>query len=294
MGELIQFHLAPEFMQQNQHDSLSGHKQTTSGISLGTLHSSFDHAVNFCFSVDGEERMVTVLKEGTPLLPDSLIVSAPFFLYIKKHAGETVSIQHQCFSVGNRKLKLDPECAVDLFLPHMAVGKRRAAFLEHCSYLKKFIESQEKHSDLLGLPHRFQELAVTFADCLIRGEAQGIQDAFEQLVGAGKGLTPACDDAMVGVLAAVCFYRKTLPQGILDILVREHRTTKVSEKYLKCACRGMVSWPLVQLLQWIFQGSGSFPEKEVLQIVQMGHTSGMDTLYGVQCVLSLLAEETRG
>lgn len=321
VNEIIQFHLSEEFLQDESR--------------AGVLHSSFEHAVNFCFLQNGEERMITVLREGAPLLPDSIVVSEMLFFHIKEYLDDPVSIQRQYFRVGSRNIRLASERRAELLLSYLAEDGRQAVFPEpffilnlnsgekqktpegkpgirekeaaldlDCALykLEEFIKKQEKRSDLHRLPERFRKDTALFAENLLHCNKKAAEQAFQRLIGAGKGLTPACDDAMVGILAVVCFYMavtegkngekryEQLVAGILKLLMSERRTTKVSEKYLKCACRGVVSQPLGRLLKWIFWEEGQFPVKEAEQIAQTGHTSGMDTLYGIQGTLTIIKE----
>lgn len=289
--EIRQYHLSGEFLQE------------VPGI--GVLHSSFEHAVNFCFSIDGENRMITVLQENAPLFPDSFLVPEWLFLRIKACAdkGNPISIQKQYIRVGSTRIRLASECMTDLFLPHLARGEIQAVFPEHFFLLEEFIEMQERKSDMNHLPERFRQEARQLAVSLLQNDRAGAEYAFGHLIGAGKGLTPACDDAMVGILSVVCFYMtmrnresgsqqySQLVENILKRLKTERRTTQVSEKYLKCACRGAVSKPLGRLLEWLFLREGPFPLEEAVQIAATGHTSGMDTLYGIRCALALIKEK---
>lgn len=261
----------------------------------GTLQSSFPHAVNYAFYVEGEERIFTILWEGASLLPDSLILSKPLFKKIKASEREPVSIQKSGFQIEQTNINMASEYAEDLFLPHLIAGMGNAVIPERFFILQDFLHRQEKKSALFEMPEHFTRRLAELADALLREDGDRAKAFYMQLVGAGKGLTPACDDAMTGIFSVVCAYIHTYPKyesvvsKILEDLCGTHRTTKISEKYLKCACRGMFSYPLLCVLAWMMGQEQDIPKEALVEIVQTGHTSGMDTLYGIQIAAGILA-----
>lgn len=294
----IRFHLSEELMDLEAQE--------------GILHSSFSHAVNFSFTRNDETRIVTVLMENAPVLPDSLVLPASAFYNVKNMKEKTVRLQKTCFQAGSTCIKLPSECMTDLFLPNLVKKGIQTADLgaffilqDRMEHLDQFIKKQTKRSDIEQLPERYRKKLWEFAEAFLLEENHVAEQRFKQLVGAGKGLTPSCDDAMTGVLAVACFYKMMIDpvngcrcyflqtRGILHLLKTRQMTTKISEKYLKCVSRGTVSQPLGELLQWIFGITEHFPENAAGQIAATGHTSGMDTLYGVRgmvkCVKNLLS-----
>lgn len=265
----------------------------------GRRHSSFERAINYCFLVDGEERLITILKEGIPLLPDSIIVSLELFTLIKENADDIVKIKDNHFCVGNITIPLDSNDSAKLFLPDILRGEHCTIVWKHVQLLNEYIQKQNKKSDLLRLPVRFVEGVNQFADSLLNEDRVNAEREFDKLIGAGKGLTPACDDAIVGVLAVMCLYYSQnanygfwqyeyLVAGILEKLKTRKITTVISTKYLKNICRGSISVPIEQLLKWLFMDEDQFPINEIEQILRTGHTSGVDTLFGIQCALKCI------
>lgn len=56
----IALHLSPEWMQEE--------------VLCGTLHSRFEKVQNYIFIINGERRMLTIIREGNTLLPDSIVL----------------------------------------------------------------------------------------------------------------------------------------------------------------------------------------------------------------------------
>lgn len=276
MEGLQKFHLSPDFYASN-----------------GTMQSSFAHAVNFSFCIAEEERLFTILCEGAVLLPDSVILSKSLFEGIKKSEETQIFFKNTSFSIGQTFVTMASEYAVDLFLPHYMIGRKDALIPERFSFIEKLITQQKKKSALHQMPKRYTDMLRDFVICLFKGEKQTVKAIYTMLAGAGKGLTPACDDAITGILSFVSMYMPSyqeyaeLAYPILNDLQTVHRTTKVSEKYIKCACRGMFSLPLLYLLSWLAGCYDSFPMKEFQELVEIGHTSGMDTLYGIQIAFAV-------
>ena len=78
-----------------------------------------------------------------------------------------------------------------------------------------------------------------------------------------------------------------LSRQMLQDLIQQRQTTEISCKYLKCACRGNFSVSLCELMEWLACAGweDSLPKKQILSIADTGHTSGMDTLYGLKIFL---------
>lgn len=116
-----------------------------------------------------------------------------------------------------------------------------------------------------------------------------VDPVVRRLIGAGPGLTPAGDDVLVGLLAAL--YRggsaaasasaafSCLSQTISRYLPR---TTDVSAHYLRLATRGFFSEPLTRLIDAVV-GDACVEEvhRRMSEVLSVGATSGADALHGV-------------
>lgn len=150
-----------------------------------------------------------------------------------------------------------------------------------------------------SLPFRFGRSAGILAKGYLAESQDIIIEAYQELVGAGHGLTPSCDDAMLGIMAGACTWFTImdrvsgrdkflkLSRQMLQDLIQQRQTTEISCKYLKCACRGNFSVSLCELMEWLACAGweDSLPKKQILSIADTGHTSGMDTLYGLKIFL---------
>lgn len=143
-------------------------------------------------------------------------------------------------------------------------------------------------------PHPMAGPAVAVADRLHHGDAEAAADvAARRLVGAGPGLTPAGDDVLAGLLAAVV----TLAPATLDPLGAEaltdtagragalvvtrarQATTAVSAELLGHAVRGEVAVPAAAVLHAL---TGRRPVAPALDtLLGVGASSGRDLAYGL-------------
>lgn len=114
-----------------------------------------------------------------------------------------------------------------------------------------------------------------------------------QLLGRGPGLTPAGDDVLAGLLAAVVVLDRALPDRIptTRLVSRVHRlgvgmtlaargaTTSISAALLTHATRGAVAPPAAAVLHAL-AGRGSLPVA-LDRLIAVGSTSGRDLAIGL-------------
>lgn len=113
------------------------------------------------------------------------------------------------------------------------------------------------------------------------------QDAVRRLMGLGIGLTPSGDDALVGMLAAVWAHQgRTAGVDAVAALLdrRPALTTDASLTYLRLACGGEFSQPVLRLVQALRRRTGV--EHAVQHVALLGHSSGADLLAGMDGVLA--------
>jgi hypothetical protein len=113
-----------------------------------------------------------------------------------------------------------------------------------------------------------------------------------RLVGWGEGLTPAGDDALVGMLAALGFLARAeadkhsfLRSLSAAILVRLSRTTSISGHYLRLAAQGHFNADVTGLANALVggrDGEGQVGVAEALDAaLDVGATSGADMVAGM-------------
>ncbi len=113
--------------------------------------------------------------------------------------------------------------------------------------------------------------------------------AIGNLIGLGSGLTPTGDDLLIGFLAGLWCTQRNDPRRheLLQAASRlaissSDRTNDVAGTYLQLAARGLVSSRILDLVSAIGAGSGlAHVRTRARAALQVGHTSGMDTVRGL-------------
>lgn len=275
----------------------------------GRIHSVFDNVINIAlFLHDGEKRIVTLVPPGFPRLPDSVVISKNCFRKIVNLSNSyiiEVEKSKNVIAFGETGLKLvlkDDKAAVDVREPdganaYMLDTDKVAAFLWE---YEKFIEKRGKKDAVSDLPGVYKDTLKRFVNGFFLNDGKKIMSSFQKLAGAGKGLTPSCDDAMVGamsllyplyLLGRISGHAKQYFQNaglIKKALLEEEITTDISCKYLKCACEGYFSEPLQRISDWIFTGVNGELEDLFKPMATIGHSSGLDMLVGMEAVAEAL------
>lgn len=140
-------------------------------------------------------------------------------------------------------------------------------------------------------------------ECLLgqldQRRARGIKERFytqswQQIIGAGPGLTPSGDDFMCGVFTAL--YLQGLGQeasAIYGELQPEitHLTTPVSIALLKQASAGNIAESSLKILSTVVSSDQFNAEDVAAKLECIGHTSGWDWLCGVLLGLDALCAD---
>lgn len=107
----------------------------------------------------------------------------------------------------------------------------------------------------------------------------------DRIIGKGLGLTPSGDDIIVGLLAILkaTGKNKGLVEKIKDSIQNngKDRTTDISYEYLYYAVQGKFSKAVKETCIDLIMGDKYKVLNSAMKLINMGHTSGMDTLRGI-------------
>ena len=126
--------------------------------------------------------------------------------------------------------------------------------------------------------HRRTESFLVAAD----SGYEKISAAVKELLGLGRGLTPACDDWLVGYMYAARRIGKTEACAAVSEAVLEYAgeyTNGISAAYLRAAARG----EYYELLEGCLFGENS---ESIARLLSIGSSSGSDMLSGMLAVCS--------
>jgi Protein of unknown function (DUF2877) len=116
-------------------------------------------------------------------------------------------------------------------------------------------------------------------------DPRGAERAIGDLIGLGKGKTPAGDDYLVGIFAALwsCSATRTFAGALAPMLIAlAARTSDLSGLYLREAANGEVSERLADVAAGICAGgSGDIVGNAVDKALSVGHSSGATGIFGL-------------
>jgi len=117
-------------------------------------------------------------------------------------------------------------------------------------------------------------------EALRAGRHAALAEATRSLVGLGEGLTPSCDDFLLGLLA-VLYYAGAPGYAPLADAVRRHvaGTTPVSANYLRLAADGGFS-ERIETAALALLSNGDAPAAAAA-LIASGQSSGTDSLVGI-------------
>ncbi len=270
----------------------------------GRVLGRFERACNV---VDGQGRVIaltlpeigngpfSIIVEDWPGLFDAFRLNQPAYADGRSLViGEwgvnlsTVRVWEPQLAGSNQSLELNPALA-EMLKPFVAwprlpdatpaarITNRLAR--EVATQLKQVLIQHEKHER-----HEGHE------------RLEKIEEAVGQLAGLGGGLTPAGDDYLIGVMAALWLTGyKNWPSQMAAVAAP--KTTTLSAAFLRAAGRGefIESWH--ELAQALFAGVPETFSQAVKRVAQFGASSGLDALAGfattILCVTSILSSAKR-
>jgi hypothetical protein len=143
--------------------------------------------------------------------------------------------------------------------------------------------------------------APVLAAALARFRSGNEVEELATLVGVGGGLTPAGDDALVGIVAilelfqAACGTASDLRTRLVDraVPLLAQRTSRLAAQMLAAAAEGCYAEPVLGLLDALAADTPSprLIEHAIAELLPLGHRSGADTLRGAAAALDRLIRE---
>jgi len=232
--------------------------------------------------------------------------------------GREVTVTEEGLFLGGR-LRV-PFAAMDVFVPSRECldpapcGRMRAAMAASLERVARVPSRGGFHEILLRrlsvapatpadtfsgfLSRRGEAVAGGLARELRRRDWGAMERLAQECAGTGSGLTPAGDDFLGGMLAAVRYCgcsrgQSVAPQRVLDGLARSagSRTTPFSAFLLACAARGLVAGPFSDWLSAVHRGNALEAARLVGEIAVIGHSSGLDTLTGMLLAMQTILGE---
>lgn len=135
------------------------------------------------------------------------------------------------------------------------------------------------------------ERVHVLADALAGGREVEGRQAAQRLIGLGEGLTPSCDDLLVGLVGFLygvqcdpsleAYARRTVAWLGEVMESAAGRTTPVAAHFLSAAGRGRFTERVKELLDAIFAADEKRVERASERVLEYGATSGVDLICGI-------------
>lgn len=121
-------------------------------------------------------------------------------------------------------------------------------------------------------------------DAVTSNDEMEIENVLRYLLGRGKGLTPSGDDHIVGLLAVLTVTNQLssiFVKTVKKLVEKESITTDVAMEYLIYALKGEFSSSVTAVINDLVQKKSNELENSMLKLIAMGHSSGVDTAFGI-------------
>ncbi len=127
----------------------------------------------------------------------------------------------------------------------------------------------------------------------VQGDALNQYEMLKKFVGKGRGLTPAGDDFLIGLLWVNQINPFATKEFILELerLFKNKQTTVVSVHYYMAAYKKLYNGALLNLEKGLILGREEILQESVEQLRTMGDTSGIDLLAGITTTIDFLVED---
>lgn len=228
----------------------------------GKVHSAFNRVVNISFHAgeDLDLRLLALVAPQVPRIPDSVCI--PFDILRKLKPGMVARWQPGCLQIDTLSLPVQCESRWNGRITHRSTPPtQKKSFLEMTSSLPSGLDRLPTH---LRVPAISALTGATAAHWL----------------GLGPGLTPAYDDACIGVMALL----HAMGKRLRFLIKPQANTTDVSLRYLLLAQEGFFGELILTVIDALWNKGDLAQAVQALSSV--GATSGYDILLGMRTLLN--------
>lgn len=229
------------------------------------VHSIFNNGFNI---VNDKNDLIFIGTDKNGYFPFGITINKYTMHYIKEtlQVGDVLktdaaSLQHNDFMLINRNAEVYLYCKVSESSTDAI--KDVVSSYDFSSYSSGDFSREKLNSILLDLTDSDADFPLAY------------------LVGRGQGLTPSGDDIITGILYINCLEPFIAEKHLssLSAYIRGSVTTIVSENFIRLALGGIFSRRITDI--------GKTPDKETVDaLLELGSSSGRDTLYGIYMTLN--------
>lgn len=266
------------------------------------VHSVFTSAANLRLLKSG--ALITLVVVTEPDLPQGIRVDAPVgFSFETLRPGERFACREGVLSCPEAELTIDLKpaarwkCDLTALSMNMNDPATSTAWRTAASMLigRWVTEESRWMSDETAMIREMDEIVPDLVEASRLRDELAAEQSVARLIGLGPGLTPACDDFLVGFLTGLWCSANGKAERARFIfgLAKEvshlsRRTNDISRAYLFHAAHGQVSSRLADLAGAICRGeSHDRVQRAVEASMQVGHVSGLAATTGLLVGLSV-------
>ena len=268
---------------------------------VGTVHSVFDHAVNFEFR---EESLIGLLAQEKALTPYAVSVrtSTPF-LQAGVRADMEAYLKQGVLTIPEAEISLNLACAavVDLCIDSIQMRNLDFARAELERLILTSLNGVDEENSLAPVvTGKTGNIYTRFLSSrLERFFAAIAEETFEEAApfaancaGCGMGLTPSSDDLLCGYFLTLhLLFRASGNDRAKDSIstmaqAAAKRTNRISGSFLLQSGSGLANAAICELFRSTFsEFDTNTAERAIRRILGIGSTSGADMLTGIVLAL---------
>lgn len=244
-----------------------------------------------CNLIDDQGRVIALTLPSVGNGPFFIVLAAPEGLFETLDPHQPVRIDADLLLLGDRCVSLRPARTWDPKLPQSGRGRSLPSFL--AALLRPYSDWPPAPAETAlarATARLLAEGAQALSTALRRGHGQA--EAAARLAGLGAGLTPAGDDYLLGVMAALWLQGE---REALTVLAQAAapRTTALSAAFLTAAAQGQFAEPWHALAHALQAEDEPATRTALERIAATGASSGRDALAGfaMQVGASLIARD---
>lgn len=220
-------------------------------------------------------RAVSSVKNGEPVLWNSTTNSIEFSeLVISLEKGK--SFKNELMTLTSREIfnnRFERFC-----LQLKQIENRTGLDVSIDEFINRYEAAGEKNW------HGVELYVMKLMEAAMSDDETLIEEALRYFLGRGQGLTPSGDDMIVGLLAVDAvssFLSNSFYQKISQLIEVESVTTDVAKEYLRYALKQEYSSTISNMVNTLVGENTSNFDKVFHDLIGVGHSSGLDTAFGI-------------
>jgi hypothetical protein len=240
----------------------------------GAVASRFARACNLA---DDQGHVIALTLPALGNGPFSIIVGADRGRFLELTPGQHAYVDTEHIVVGGWHVSVTSACVWDATLPTNGQIQLESGI---ATILQPYTQWPARIADTpvaAAMTRLLARGAQALSEALEQGN--GLTEATRQLAGLGHGLTPAGDDYLVGVMAALWLLGDRDQAATIARSAAPHTTT-LSSAFLTAAAQGQFVEPWHQLARALARHSAVECGAAVQRIAKIGASSGRDALAG--------------